>query len=338
MSHGIIKGFDFMFSLVREWHDLQTLVKSINEETISPMLFDLIRRPIKFADRDEKQIDDVFALVPADMPNHRLNLVRDSYGEVSNRKLLEALQNSLPSGAKITTAMTLWARKEVAFSIELPEALRKGPNGEQYRQHFTLHSSHDGNSNVSLWDTMTRVVCANTLAASIGDRKTAKGRVSFRHSKNVETRLEGFEARIAALWESQDEFFANLAKMAEQSLNLEQARAITATQVVNGSKLSTRSYNQADSIVNLFAKGIGNKGETVYDLFNAGTQYWTRGDETRKDGPDVSKIWVSSEFEGGAVKKSEWYEVLTDSNLDELAERGEQLLKTYRETKATASA
>jgi hypothetical protein len=45
-------------------------------------------------------------------------------------------------------------------------------------------------------------------------------------------------------------------------------------------ELSTRSMNAAQGIATLFSRGIGNKGETLYDLANGATEYWTSGEGT----------------------------------------------------------
>ena len=55
--------------------------------------------------------------------------------------------------------------------------------------------------------------------------------------------------------------------------------------------MSTRAFNQIVDVAYLHENGIGNKGETLYDLFNAVTQYYTSGDGTGHDDGSESKAW-----------------------------------------------
>jgi hypothetical protein len=102
---------------------------------------------------------------------------------------------------------------------------------------------------------------------------------------------------------------------------------------------STRAFNQVVDIAHLHENGIGNKGETLYDLFNAVTEYYTSGNGTGHDNGSVDKAWkkyTSSEFGGGADAKAgfaSWLsKVIDDNELHAQAEIGKQLLETKRET------
>lgn len=325
MSHGIMSQ-DRVYSIEPTWHKLETIVASITREGIAPMLFELIRRKLSFA--DTRELITAEALVPSNDMSHILNIVEDSYASISNAQLFDVLSNALPKGARIVTCGTLWDRHSVFFSIELAESARKGPRGEEYRTHFILSARHDGGEDVSFFDCSLRVVCANTLAMAKRERGSAKGRVSLKHSKFAQLRLVNFEQSIADLFERTDARMDALAKLDTKPVSLGEARNFAAGFIAPSAGLSTRSFNQVETVTGFFSRGIGNRGETRYDLLNAGTQYWTRGDGSADT--DRMKLFQSSEFGGFADRKADWFATLADDKEFKLTtQRGASVLAAW---------
>ena len=89
--------------------------------------------------------------------------------------------------------------------------------------------------------------------------------------------------------------------------------------------VATRTRNNIDRMVTLFGHGAGNKGETLADVFNAATDYYSHdssgGDNNRM------KQYVSSEFGSGQRMKETFFNVLSDEDeLSTVRTRGEKVM------------
>ena len=91
-------------------------------------------------------------------------------------------------------------------------------------------------------------------------------------------------------------------------------------------KLSSVSSNKAHEAVRLAKVGVGNRGQTAYDMFNGVTELLTHGDRSGKE-----KTFRSSEFGTHAKYKADALESLHNPTaVADHIERGSRLL-TYGE-------
>jgi hypothetical protein len=94
-------------------------------------------------------------------------------------------------------------------------------------------------------------------------------------------------------------------------------------------KLSTTAKNTAEEIASLAFGGIGNKGETRWDLFNGITERYTRGASD-----NTASAFVSSEFGTAADTKAQAFDsLMDDATFDALVANGERLLKGWEASK-----
>jgi phage/plasmid-like protein (TIGR03299 family) len=320
MSHNI-KENDRIESIESTWHKLEELKELIVFEG-GALDYQVEAQPIFYGNNQGEQfpIEGYKAIVRPDL-NLTLNVCKDSYEIIQNSRVWESINNSLAGlNYQIVTAGSLGNCQKVFICVKLLDSENYVVNKDQFKNFMVFTSSHDGSLAFNAYDTSIRVVCQNTLQWSMLE----KGILNFKvyHSKNSEIRIQGMEAEIEKLLIKREEFYSSMKYLMEKPMSGEKADLILSGWL-STDKLSTRACNQKERILELFQSGKGNNGETVYDLFNGVTEYYTH-----ESGKGETKQYSSSEFGTGARKKVEFAEIAFDDNLlEKLAKRGEVMLK-----------
>jgi hypothetical protein len=177
---------------------------------------------------------------------------------------------------------------------------------------------------------LTVVVCQNTFNCALSQR----GEFNFavRHIGDVEIKLANMAQAIDAHLSTLSDFRCALNKMHNTEVDSATAKQFMAGFIVDDVKdnVSTRSMNMIDELDRLFHRGKGNNGQTVADLFQAFTDYYTHGDKDSKVSPQSR--FESSEFGTGQQRKQESYIVLSGGKVARLGDfentirRGELVL------------
>ena len=138
--------------------------------------------------------------------------------------------------------------------------------GEKYTSYITLLNGHVGNASVAIGPSAHRVICGNTFTMAYSDLGE-----KFRHQAGVNEKVLSSTAVI-------DYVNGAMKKYSEHVETLANARC-TSTQFKEAVEkiYSKDTANMRDSFVaqlnNLFYNGKGNEGRTMYDGFNAITEY-----------------------------------------------------------------
>jgi hypothetical protein len=90
-------------------------------------------------------------------------------------------------------------------------------------------------------------------------------------------------------------------------------------------KFSTRTLNAVSGITDLAIRGRGNSGETMYDVLNGATEYWTSGDGVGRDTSGSAKAY-SSEYGTAAKHKVNFADYLLTSRDESSIEEGHRVL------------
>jgi hypothetical protein len=149
--------------------------------------------------------------------------------------------------------------------------------GESYKGLITLLNGHTGNASVAIGTTATRVICSNTFAMAYSDIGT-----KFRHSVGVTDRV--LESTVVINYVNDamrkySEYVETLASARCTPLQLSRAVEEIYQQPVD--KMRDSFVSQLN---NLFYNGKGPEGKTMYDAFNAITEYATHYSRKSKDG------------------------------------------------------
>jgi hypothetical protein len=325
MAHGIEKT-DVMFSTEGySWHHKDRLVEKLDAETASPCFFEIIESPL-MVDIDGQTIPlngykslvaDHRAVRPdLDATDHfvPLHIPKDGYKVINNREIFSVAEKALKDvDAKITSCMTLEGGKKFAMSVNLGENILK-VNNDEIHAHLNFVSSHDGSLNMKAYDSTIRIVCMNTLRWSL----ESAGDVGFnvRHTKNADLALDNLPELIENILKGRVNFKEVMEYLESCKVDSNEALAMAAGYFMiesGAEKLSTRSLNAATSIANLFANGMGNRGQTLYDLVNGATEYWTSGEGVGRKADQATKSY-KSEFGSAADHKNRFVELLANED------------------------
>jgi hypothetical protein len=361
MSHLIIKPYDTVYcpeagEYAGTWHGLQTNVVgeiSPDGENI-PLAFPNIfcagfkidlESPLSTApaglegEMGENPMADWKAIVcdrsdigKGIIPIH---FAKAGYQIHGNRETFDALIGAAKEvcgaeGFKIATVGTLGANSQffVSLAVRGAESFSVG-KGDEHQQFFNLVSSHNAlvASNINLG--IVRVVCMNTVLASISQAENTGQLSGIRHTKNSMSLVtaENFARHLSAWLKAGEEHKNILREMTGVSISTETAKAFFAGVFTHdgSDKLSTVSYNRVNECAALFARGRGNEGKTLFDAFNGFTEFFTSGAGAGKATNRAKQIASANYGQGAAWKLQALECAKTEEVFAETCKRGEML-------------
>ena len=341
MSHEIEIGVDRVITYgERAWHLLdenhQTpLTKEIIEKLFIPYLegnanvsIDGVQVPLdgwKTIVADLRNIEDI------NEEFRPVHVARDRYEILQNEVLFDALLESLEGiKYKVVSAGTLGGLTHFFASIEFEEDSNINlPDGSECKAFFNMFTSHNGTKNAHYYDSTLRQVCMNTLRSSFD----ARGEHGFKlgHTKNANVRIHDMAKIVNNILHGRRQFEEDMSELYSVDCDVSKAEKFTAgffaekTKVKE--KLSTRTKNQVDEVVNLAWNGKGNHGDNFFYLAQGATEFWTTGSGTGSEKRDVGRKAFSSDFGTGMDQKTTFLRDLTNkTKRDELIKRGEKVL------------
>lgn len=350
MGHGLQLPIDKVYSTEEygySWHQLDTIVNkpSIELEDIKEILPPIIevQAAAKLSDGTYKDIegrkilladysavrdntDGMEAMVPLHVP-------KDSYGVISNQQWFECLQKSIAgTDCKITSAMTINGGLKFIASAKVGdnvlELKRKDGSLDKILMNLIFATSHDGTGSGIAYDSGTRPICWNTFKMSLMNKGDINLKV--RHTKNADVAIENLPVVLNAILTNRVQLKEVLEYLDTCKVDSNDALAMSAGYFLldqEEKKLSTRSLNAATEIVNLFSRGAGNNGESLYDLWNGATDYWTNGEGTGKKSDQTTKRYKAS-FGLASDHKSRFLDLLQDEDRrNEAKDIGKEAIK-----------
>lgn len=348
MSSGIEQPIDKIFSTEgTEWHGLADHVKKINDDTVKPLLFNiLVSKVVAQVDDAFVELDNHKALI-ADFRECRpdlvenkatsngfvpLHLPKNSYVPIPNRDLWEQMNNALKDiDAQITSAGTLESGKKFFISARLGKEDNFVVNGDKFLANLNFITSHDGSLAVECYDSILRVICSNTLRWS----REQAGDIGFKvyHSKNANFAMKGLGDLVNAILAGRADFKNQMEYLASKNMTDNQAEKFLAGYFTSVSldpnaeeNLSTRSRNAIESIIELFKVGLGNNGKNQFDFLNGVTEYYTSGDGTGKSGNKLNKMYKANFGKAADHKNAIANALLSETRAKELMELGAKML------------
>ena len=212
-----------------------------------------------------------------------LGNVSGKYGVLQNREAFEPFEPLLDMGFKLETAGSVQDGKKVWILAKSPENYKVGD--DLIEQYVLLYTSHDGSAGSVFRPTGVRVVCYNTIELALS--REAKWQYSLKHTSSIKDRIKNLTKIIGR---SNGDFKAAINDMNnfgeieinEDSLDLYLETVIPFLKDRNkesnpdmGIFVRNTALPVYNKIKDNFYNGIGNKGETLWDAYNAITQYYT---------------------------------------------------------------
>lgn len=330
MSHEINQPFDIVYSdQGTDWHKLSTEIGEITKEKIKPILFKIEEERLpRFANHKAliAKLGDVRDDLDPEFAEIGLHVSKDGYQVIGNEMLFDMAIASTNGYGKVTRVGTLSTCSVFFVSVSLDGEEGFNVCGDNYLSNFNIISSHNGKIAIEAYDSMTRIVCMNTLQWS----RSSKGELDFKvyHTRNAPAAIKNIEEVINQILSGRTEFKNQMEYLNSIKVSDGDARALVAAWLGEGKEeLSTRSGNKVGGIMQLFKKGAGNKGETFYDLFNGVTEYFTSGDGTGSKS-DAATKWAKAEFGKASEDKRDFLNFLMKDNHNADIKIGKSLLAT----------
>jgi len=342
MSHGIIAPIDNIIStLGAEWHGLAIVKPVIDDAVASPFLFDIFEAPIvanvtgstaPVSMSAHKALIANLGAVRPDLngqPQHYvpLHIPKKSYQQISNREVWTVMSEAIRGvSATVTCIGTLEGAKKFFISVKLAEDDGKFTvNGDEYRANLNFVTSHDGTLGMCAYDSFVRIVCMNTLRASLTE--DAKGNLEFKvyHSKGAQSAMKNLGGLINQVLTGRARFRSNMEYLAGVPCTTDDARLIAFGYFAQESDkplISKRAENSANEIARLFLRGKGNNGRSLYDMLNGATEFWTSGDGTGKKADAGTKAYKAEFGDASEHKQAFANLLLSPEKVNELKEAG----------------
>lgn len=222
-----------------------------------------------------------------------LGVVGPDYRILQNTEAFEWFQPILESGeVTIESAGSLFNGKRIWALARIAGAEAEVRDGDAVKRYVLLSHGHDGSLCVRLGLTDIRVVCNNTLTlAHNGDSEL----IRLRHTKNL---IENMDAVRAALDVTRGKFVATLEqyrRLADKSINAADVRKYVHLVFepkldLDGETSNERVAQRLQHIIDLAFTGRGNSGTSVWDAYNAVTEFtsWERG---RTQDTRINSVW-----------------------------------------------
>ena len=342
------------------WHKLETVVKGpialdgSNIPNVFHPIIELGVRPVDLpggtvlvngVDAEIEKAMSAWKLICADLRNHGekaiipLYVPKKGYAIRQNRKMFDCMVAAArevlgDNNFEIVTTATLGNYSQFMNSIaikgqtEFSVGTLKNGTADVWNRFFNLISSHNGDIATSAMLSLIRMVCWNTVNASVNESEESGTNAKLRHTENNEITPEWFEANLRRWLDDGLKFKMLLEACKSATMNVEQFKAFAAGVFTIGQSdaLSTISYNRVNDMVPLFQNGTGNGGASRYDAINAFTEYFTSGKGVGSEDVDLGKRIASANFGRGNEWKLEATRVATDEeSFNAAMARGEAL-------------
>lgn len=190
-----------------ELHEIKVHVN--REELKSPK-----GKIVRAAEQHVLDVPAQFGVV-RDTDNALLGVVGGQYTPVQNAQAFEMFDGIVADGeAKYETAWSLAGGRIVAITAKVPKTMKVG-GADPVDLYLVLTTSHDGSRALTAAVTPVRVVCMNTLNASLGRFRT---KYTMKHTASVTGKIQEAREALALTFAYADEFQKVADKMIDEAI------------------------------------------------------------------------------------------------------------------------
>lgn len=315
MSHNITNKDSIAYAGEVPWHGIGKKVSDVmtaSEALISGGLdWDVIPNPIYNA---EGKVISGFKAITRKDTGDVFYVSGERYTPIQNRDCFKLFDEVVGTGlAKYEVVGSLKEGRKVWILSRLPYDFSvKGK--DEVNSYLLLTTSHDGSLSLQMFETPVRVVCQNTLSASLSGRE--RGKVAyFKHTINYQSRIGQAQEILASTKVYYDNF-----KIASEALANKQFTSLQIDSFLNNlfevedaSKVSGKTKSAIEEVKRLAEEGRGNDIEgirgTAWAVYNGVTEYVDYERATRgSDDNRLASSWFGS---GGALRERAFELLLT---------------------------
>lgn len=224
----------------------------------------------------EWEVDPTTRAVHRDDDDSRLGYVSANYETVQNSDLLGLIDPLVKEEVLVVETMGYLSHGAKVF-VQARINQDFQVVGEDYRAYITLLNGHTGNASVAIGTSNTRVICGNTFSMAYRDLNER-----FRHHEGVNDRILEASSVSDYVDNSMAIYREKVEKLATTHMSVDQFRGFLETLY----KKDIDKMNNVDTYVSLFQSGTGggNNGDTLYDAFNAITDFGSNRSRKTWDG------------------------------------------------------
>lgn len=181
--------------------------------------------------------------------------------------------DSLREGLDMTfdTAGFTKGGRRLFLSLRKKNAIEIDPKvGDTMDEVVYFWTSFDGSLQHTINKMLERLVCTNGMVA-----RDSQSVVKVKHSSQMEDKLQGYvDTQMEEIKSAYAETKQIIYSLAETPVTPTDAKEVI-NRLFKGE--SKRAENIRDEVYNRFSKGMGNRGETAWDLVNGITEYQNHG-------------------------------------------------------------
>lgn len=181
--------------------------------------------------RDERYVEIVHGKT-----RDRFDIVGSGYVIVPYKEAFDFADDLLQNGWSIIGGLALNKGEKAYMLLEDGQKIPTGKN-EFIVNRITLMSSHDGSGKIEIRST------PSCTASGVAITTDASRPLSFKHTRNVNQRLQRANKVLSSVTKTWGEFSASAKKMQHVSITDEQARKFISDVIPAGAKESTRLDN-----------------------------------------------------------------------------------------------
>lgn len=229
-----------------------------------------------------------------------LGLVGNDYTILQNREVFSFFDNIVGQGQAIYETAGCLGKGNILFvTAKLPKTIKV--NGDSpVENYLVLASSHDGSMAITVYFTPVRVVCQNTLNASLGQ---CSNKFFMKHTQNVKERFAeaaGMMGIHSGYLDMLEQAFnlLNDKRVSDQEvkhiisscmLNREEIKKLAMTGEV---EFSTRKENMIGELMNYYftASELNSIRGNAYGVYNAVTGFLQNAKNFRSDDQKVKSL------------------------------------------------
>jgi len=265
------------------WHGLGTVLPEGDERAFSAeqslclagACFDVDKVPQFIELNGEKVLTGSYATVRTDT-GAVLGTVGEKYTPLQNvdqfqwfQPFLDTKEVAFETAGVLKGGSIVWALARILTGGGVVDA----GGGDTVNKYLMTYTSHDGSLATGVMFCPIRVVCANTLRASINSEVSKRLRV--RHTKRQIESLENVRETINLMDKTFEATASQFQKMKRTGVNKDDMVKYfkIVFEVDKEEKISTRQSNIIDRCLDLAYTGRGNTGESVWDALNGLTEW-----------------------------------------------------------------
>lgn len=325
MAHELTPSDGLVLAGRRAWHGLGVVVEqapnALNALTIAGLDWPVEQWPL-IARRGEQDYS---------VATHVLNVRADTglglgvvgvgYQPVQNRELATFCDALSSTGqAVIESAGSIRGGRRVWFLLR-GSSVWVGNGSDEVRPYLLVCNSHDGSLAVTCQPTTIRVVCSNTLHASLARGENAATTVRFRHEGAITDKLEDARKALGLFNQARDEFAKQTQALSARTMTRDDLQRFwldvysQALEEIPSNPTTTAEFRRVDHAKEVLAQWATNfdvdrartqGGPTAWHALNAVTEYLDHqrsvrapSEVARQDSRVFSRLWGTA-----AVAKS----------------------------------